>query len=103
MIQEFLCFFLCVFSEISNGKSAERNSRAFVMRVSEDEVENGVESKGEEVHTRSLVAVKRFTCDELYLRYNSHFGPLNLCALFDNKVLHPMSYIMWQFNAHFSK
>lgn len=53
--------------EISTGKSVERNARAFVIRVSDDELENDIESKGEEVHSGSLVAAKRFSCDELYL------------------------------------
>ncbi|KAH9772933.1 protein GLE1 [Citrus sinensis] len=53
--------------EISTGKSVESNARAFVIRVSDDELENDNERKGEEVHNGSLVAVKRFTCDALYL------------------------------------
>ena len=43
--------------------------RAFVMRVSDDEMEDDIESKDGEVHDRSLVAVRRFNCDALYLRY----------------------------------
>ena len=45
-----------------------RNSRPFVMRVLEDDMDD-TESEGEEGHGRNLVAVKRFHCDELYLRY----------------------------------
>lgn len=56
-------------SEISNGKGFQRNARAFVMRISDDEMEDDFQSKREEVRDRSLVAVKRFSCDELYLKY----------------------------------
>ncbi|KAJ4710976.1 GLE1-like protein [Melia azedarach] len=37
------------------------------MRISDDEMEDDFQSKREEVRDRSLVAVKRFSCDELYL------------------------------------
>ena len=45
-----------------------RNSRPFAMRVLEDDMDD-TESEGEEGHGRNLVVVKRFHCDELYLRY----------------------------------
>ncbi|KAK2636620.1 hypothetical protein Ddye_031412 [Dipteronia dyeriana] len=51
--------------QIANGKKVESSARrGFVMRVSGDEMED---DKGEEVHDRSLVAVRRFNCDVLYL------------------------------------
>lgn len=80
------------FREISTGKSVERNVGAFVIHVSDDELENDIESKDEEVHNGSLVAVKRFTCHELYLRYVLFSGPVNLCALFNKIVALPISY-----------
>lgn len=83
---------ICCFREISTGKSVESNARAFVIRVSDDELENDNERKGEEVHNGSLVAVKRFTCDALYLRYVFLSGPVNLCSLFNNIVALPISY-----------
>ena len=47
------------------GKSGGESRKPFIMRVSEDEIED-TESEGEE--DRSLVAAKRFNCDEIYLR-----------------------------------
>ena len=51
---------------------------AFVMRVSDDEMEV-VEREGEveEVHDHNLVQGSRFACDELYLRYESIFLMMN--------------------------
>ncbi|CAK9144528.1 unnamed protein product, partial [Ilex paraguariensis] len=51
------------------AKANERRPRAFVMRVSDDEMEE-LERDGEEreTHGRQLVASRRFACDELYLR-----------------------------------
>ena len=45
-----------------------RNSRPFVMRVLEDDMDD-TKSEDEEGHGQNLVVVKRFHCDELYLRY----------------------------------
>lgn len=50
------------------GKSGGESRKPFIMRVSEDEIED-TESEGEE--DRSLVAAKRFNCDEIYLSDDS--------------------------------
>lgn len=62
------CVCFC-FRGIQNGTSVERKARAFVMRLSDDEVDVDFETQGEEVHNQGSMAVKRFGCDELYLRY----------------------------------
>ncbi|CAK9180536.1 unnamed protein product, partial [Ilex paraguariensis] len=58
---------LCVI-KFPAAKANERRPRAFVMRVSDDEMEE-LERDGEEreTHGRQLVASRRFACDELYL------------------------------------
>ncbi|KAH7565115.1 hypothetical protein JRO89_XS09G0136600 [Xanthoceras sorbifolium] len=52
--------------QITNGKSMESSARRFVMRVSDEEMEDDIESQDEEVRDRSLMAGRRFNCDELY-------------------------------------
>ncbi|KAF8390531.1 hypothetical protein HHK36_025058 [Tetracentron sinense] len=52
--------------EFSNMNGIRRSPRAFVMRISDDEMD-GIKSEGEDVHDRSIVAGNRFTCAELYL------------------------------------
>lgn len=49
--------------DINHGKSIERNSRAFIMRVSDDELE--------EESSQSLTVAKRFHCDDIYLSDDS--------------------------------
>lgn len=46
----------------------EKGPSAFVMRLSDDEVED---VDKEELHDRSLVVGSRFAFDELYLRFES--------------------------------
>ncbi|XP_021905609.1 protein GLE1 isoform X3 [Carica papaya] len=48
--------------DIYHGKSIERNSRAFIMRVSVDEMEES---------SQSLTVAKRFHCDDIYLSDDS--------------------------------
>ncbi|KAK1578931.1 hypothetical protein Q3G72_034255 [Acer saccharum] len=73
--------------QIANGKSLESSARrGFVMRVSDYEMEDDIESKDEEVHDRSLVAVRRFNCDELYLSESD--------ASDDEKAFETESYLM---------
>ena len=69
-----------MYRHFANGKNLERNSRPFVMRVFEGDID-GIESEAEEVHERSSVVVKRFTCDELYLRYTNYiaFFAISFC------------------------
>uniref|UniRef100_A0A5B6YNB3 mRNA export factor GLE1 n=1 Tax=Davidia involucrata TaxID=16924 RepID=A0A5B6YNB3_DAVIN len=53
--------------EFFAAKNMERSPGAFVMHVSEDEMED-IESDGdEEAHDRRVVGGRRFACDELYL------------------------------------
>lgn len=56
----------------------KKGPTAFVMRVSDDEMED-VEREGgvEGVYDRSLVAGSRFACDELYLRYETILSVIN--------------------------
>lgn len=61
--------FVFCFRGIPNGKSVERKAGAFVMRLLDEEIDADFETQGEEVHNQGSVAVKRFGCDELYLRY----------------------------------
>ncbi|KAL5762239.1 hypothetical protein ACOSP7_018503 [Xanthoceras sorbifolium] len=53
--------------QITNGKSVESSVRSFVLRVSDEEMEDDIESQDEEVRDRSLMAGRRFNCDELFL------------------------------------
>ena len=46
------------------GRSERNGNKAFVMRISDDELDDK-----EEAEARSLVPVGRFACDDIYLRY----------------------------------
>ncbi|XP_021653484.1 mRNA export factor GLE1 isoform X2 [Hevea brasiliensis] len=56
----------------SNRKSVERSPVAFIMRISDDEMEDS-ESEAEEDHGPSSVAVTRFNCDDIYVSVSDDF------------------------------
>ncbi|OVA20560.1 GLE1-like [Macleaya cordata] len=53
--------------EFPNMKGVNRSQRAFVMRVSDDEMEDMDSDDEEEIEDRRLVIGRRFSCAELYL------------------------------------
>ena len=62
----YLTFWFLPFRELPAAQNNERSPRAFVMRVPDYEME--VESDDDGSHDRYLLAGRRFTCDELYVR-----------------------------------
>ncbi|XP_037496784.1 protein GLE1 isoform X2 [Jatropha curcas] len=56
----------CWFRGFSSIKSVEKSSMAFIMRVSDDEMEDSEEEAMED-SGRTLVTGKRFNCDDIYI------------------------------------
>lgn len=73
---------LLLFRQLPDRKSIARRGKSFVMRVSDDEMGDESESDNEEVSHQSLVAGRRFNCDELYLRFVFYFSFFSLSIFF---------------------
>lgn len=67
-----------LYRTFSNGKSLGRSSSPFVMRVFENEMDK-IESNHEGFQEKNYVAVKRFHCEDVDLRYAINHRIIMLC------------------------